>query len=87
MSRVTRPAGEADAATEGRSIAPQPLGRVDHAAEARAGPAVRLDDLAAVAQVARLELRAVGGDIAERIGLVRHHGEEQLHAGLLDIDR
>ena len=54
------------------------LGRLDHAAEARARPAIRLDDLPAVAQVVRLELRAVGGDIAERIGLVGHHGEKQV---------
>jgi hypothetical protein len=38
-----------------------------------------LDDLAAVAQVARLELGAVGGHVAERVGLVRQHRKEALY--------
>jgi len=61
----------------------QALGRRDHAPQAGAGAAIGLDDFTAVAQVARLELGAIGGDIAEGIGLVRQHGEEHSHAGLL----
>ena len=68
----------------GNEGGPPSGGLVDHAAEAGAGTAEGLDDLAAVVQAARLELLAVGGDIAEGVRLVRHHGQEQSHPPLLD---
>ena len=55
-------------------------GDLDHAAEARPGSAVGLEDLTAVAEVARRELAAIGGDGTERVGLVRDHGDEDAHA-------
>ena len=54
-------------------------GAVDHAAQAGPGAAVRLEDLAAVAEVARLELAAIGANRAERVGLVRDHRHEEPH--------
>src|SRR6266481_1704257 len=67
----------------GKQRRPEAGGRLDHAAQARAGAAVRLDDLAAVVEVAGLELSAVGGDIAECVRLVGQHGQEQSHRALL----
>ncbi len=66
----------------GHQAHPEPLGGLDHAAQAGAGAAIGLDDLAAVAEVARLELRPVGGDVGEGVGLVRQHREEESHADL-----
>ena len=55
------------------------FGGIDHAAQTGAGAAEGLDDLAAVVEIPRFELTAVSRDIAEGIGLVRQHGEEELH--------
>ena len=59
------------------------LGRRDHPAQTGAGAAEGLDDLAAVVEITRFELAAVGGDVAEGVGLVGHHGQELSHRGLL----
>ena len=61
----------------------EPLGRLDHATQTGARPAEGLDDLAAVVEIARLELGAIGAHVTEGVGLVRHHGQEQSHARLL----
>ena len=53
--------------------------RRDHAAQTGAGVAVRFEQLAAVAQIVRFELKAIGRDGAERVRLVRQHREEEPH--------
>jgi hypothetical protein len=54
-------------------------GAVDHSAEARPGPAIGFEDLAAVAQLAGLELPPVRRDGAEGVRLVRQHRDENAH--------
>ena len=51
----------------------------EHPAEAGAGAAVGLEDLAAPAQVPRLELAPAGRQRAERVRLVREHRDEDAH--------
>jgi hypothetical protein len=55
-------------------------GAGDHPAQAGAGAAIGLEDLAAVAEIVRLELTAVGRNRTERVGLVRDHRDEEPHA-------
>src|SRR5437660_947349 len=55
------------------------IGAVDHAAQAGAGPAVGLQQLAAVTEVVGLELRAVGANRTEGVRLVREHRHEEAH--------
>jgi hypothetical protein len=57
--------------------------RVDHAAQAGAGVPVGLEDLAAVPEVAGLELAPVRRDRAERVRLVREHRDEEPHRASL----
>src|SRR3989454_357697 len=65
---------------EGDAARPRGL---DHAAEAGARPAVRLEELAPVAEVARFELAPVGRDRAEGVRLVRKHRDEEPHGASL----
>ncbi len=71
----------------GQERDPVALGGCQHATQAGAGAAVDLEDLAAVAQVPRLELAAVGRDVAERVRLVGEHREEEAHATGLPFTR
>ena len=80
MSLVTRPAGEAEAATDGTSVRPRCAATSIIPPEAGAGAPVGLEDLAAVAEIAGRELAAIGGNGAERVGLVGDHGDEDAHA-------
>ncbi len=56
------------------------LGHRDHPTQTGTGAAVGLQNLAAVTKITGLELPAVRGDGAERVGLVRDHGHEDAHA-------
>ena len=63
----------------GKQHEPTRAGPVDHASEAGPGAPVDLEDLAAVTQLTRLELRAIGGERAEGVRLVRQHRHEDAH--------